>query len=64
MQTGCNFGRLLKLAMEQAGAELPDDLRPLMVKGREQAECLLAPAIEFPDGRSFSDFDMFQEYEP
>lgn len=59
VKTGANYCRLLVLALEQSGIDSPrEKLRPLMLKGQDAAKELLAPAVEYADGRTFSAFEM------
>lgn len=59
VKTGANYCRLLMLALIQSGIQPPaEKLRPLMSRGKKEAEELLAPAITHPDGRSYSAFAM------
>lgn len=58
---GWNFGRLLSLAAMQAGAVLPsgrDGMEGLMKNGKACADEMLAPAITYADGRTFSAFEI------
>jgi len=59
--SGWNYGRLLELVALQTGLTLPSSragMEGLMVRGRGSAERMLEPAITYPDGRTFSYFDI------
>lgn len=58
MKKGANYARLLTLALTQAGAELPGSLRPLMLRGKQQAQHLLSNQIEMGVGPSYSYLDV------
>ena len=64
MGKGYNYARLLRLALKEAGAEVPSNLFRLMKVGEERAGWMLEPTVVFPDGRSVSDFDAFLGSEP
>lgn len=61
IRKGWNFGQLLRLAANEAGAEIPssrDAMEGLMKRGRGSAMEMLEPAITFSDGRTLSSFDI------
>jgi hypothetical protein len=65
-RTGANYWQLLKLALQQAGVQLPAEkphsnpvrLERLMGAGKKVAEGMLAPMVTYVDGRAYSDFEM------